>query len=118
MVHAAYDAAELVRGAPTKIEVAATYGSKILAGCADGSLRIFAPLQEDSDQGEGIQRGGYVQEKAVSMFWEEVTVGDGGVSFEASSDCSVGMDRVSSASQSRGRGSDIKDEVRERLCVG
>lgn len=72
MVHVAYDAVELVRGAPTKIEVAAIYGSKILAGCADGSLRIFTPLQEDSDQGEGIQRGGYVQEKAVSMFWKKL----------------------------------------------
>ncbi|GLT39132.1 hypothetical protein SLA2020_133390 [Shorea laevis] len=43
MVHSAYDCFELLGGCPTKIDAIESYGSKLLLGCSDGSLRIYAP---------------------------------------------------------------------------
>ncbi|KAG4386534.1 hypothetical protein AAZX31_11G066400 [Glycine max] len=48
MVHSAYDCLELVRECPAKIESIESYDSKLLVGCSDGSLRIFAPETESS----------------------------------------------------------------------
>ncbi|GAB4846823.1 Vam6/Vps39-like protein, variant 2 [Ancistrocladus abbreviatus] len=50
MVHNAYDSYELVGYCPTKIDSVESYGSKLLLGCSDGSLRIYAPESADSDQ--------------------------------------------------------------------
>ncbi|XP_047313563.1 vacuolar sorting protein 39-like [Impatiens glandulifera] len=49
MVHNAYDSFELIRNCPTKIDAVESYGSKLLLGCSDGSLRIFAPEFAVSD---------------------------------------------------------------------
>lgn len=43
MVHSAYDSFELLTDCPTKIEAIESYGSKLLLGCSDGSLRIYGP---------------------------------------------------------------------------
>lgn len=43
MVHSAYDSFELFNDCPTKIDAVESYGSKLLLGCSDGSLRIYAP---------------------------------------------------------------------------
>ncbi|XP_061342350.1 vacuolar sorting protein 39 [Gastrolobium bilobum] len=49
MVHSAYDCLELVGDCPSKIESIESYGSKLLVGCSDGSLRIYGPEMESSD---------------------------------------------------------------------
>lgn len=49
MVHGAYDSFELLRDCPTKIESIEAYGQKLLLGCSDGSLRIYAPESSGSD---------------------------------------------------------------------
>ncbi|KAK4778126.1 hypothetical protein SAY87_018313 [Trapa incisa] len=43
MVHSAYDSFELLTDCPTKIEAVESYGTKLLLGCLDGSLRIYGP---------------------------------------------------------------------------
>ncbi|GAB4827022.1 Vam6/Vps39-like protein [Ancistrocladus abbreviatus] len=50
MVHNAFDSYELLSNCPTKIDSVESYGSKVLLGCSDGSLRIFAPESADSDR--------------------------------------------------------------------
>lgn len=49
MVHSAYDSFELLSDFPTKIDAVDSYGSKLLLGCSDGSLRIYAPESFSSD---------------------------------------------------------------------
>ena len=49
MVHSAYDSFQLLSDCPTKIEVVESYGSKILLGCSDGSLKIYAPNPSGSN---------------------------------------------------------------------
>ncbi|XP_028554318.1 vacuolar sorting protein 39 [Dendrobium catenatum] len=83
MVHSAYDLVELVKGCNAKVESLATYGSKILLGCSDGSLRIFVPTSalsiasSPSSGDEGLQpsdsdikREPYALERAMSGFWK------------------------------------------------
>ncbi|KAF4393271.1 hypothetical protein G4B88_002005 [Cannabis sativa] len=41
---------QLVTNCPTKIESIESYGSKLLLGCSDGSLRIYAPESSGSDR--------------------------------------------------------------------
>lgn len=71
MVHSAYDCVELVRDVPTKIESIQSYGSKLLAGCSDGSLRIFAAEAESSDGSKSyaLERNllGFAKKPVVSM---------------------------------------------------
>ena len=43
MVHSAYDSFELLSDCPSKIETIEAYGTKLILGCSDGSLRIYAP---------------------------------------------------------------------------
>ncbi|KAJ7952999.1 vam6/Vps39-like protein [Quillaja saponaria] len=50
MVHSAYDSFELLSACPAKIEAVESYGSKLLLGCSDGSLRIYAPDSSDADR--------------------------------------------------------------------
>lgn len=50
MVHSAYDSFELLSDCPTKIEAIESYGEKLLLGCTDGSLRIYAPESSGSDR--------------------------------------------------------------------
>ncbi|VVA09721.1 PREDICTED: vam6/Vps39 [Prunus dulcis] len=48
MVHSAYDSFELISDCPTKIEAIESYGPKLLLGCSDGSLKIYAPDSSSS----------------------------------------------------------------------
>lgn len=71
MVHSAYDCLELVRECPAKIESIESYGSKLLVGCSDGSLRIFA-LETESSEGSkayALERNivGFAKKAVVSM---------------------------------------------------
>ncbi|ONH96827.1 hypothetical protein PRUPE_7G154500 [Prunus persica] len=50
MVHSAYDSFELISDCPTKIEAIESYGPKLLLGCSDGSLKIYAPDSSSSDR--------------------------------------------------------------------
>ncbi|TQD70941.1 hypothetical protein C1H46_043524 [Malus baccata] len=50
MVHSAYDSFELIGDCPTKIEAIESYGPKLLLGCSDGSLKIYAPDSSGSDR--------------------------------------------------------------------
>lgn len=50
MVHSAYDSFELLSNCPSKIEAVESFGSKLLLGCSDGSLKIYAPESSDSDR--------------------------------------------------------------------
>ncbi|XP_026393514.1 vacuolar sorting protein 39-like [Papaver somniferum] len=49
MVHSAYDSLELLqlKNNSTKIQSVGSYGSKILVGCADGSMLIYVPSSTD-----------------------------------------------------------------------
>ena len=49
MVHSAYDSFELLCDSPTKIDAVESYGSKLIIGCNDGSLRIYSPESSSSD---------------------------------------------------------------------
>ncbi|KAK7307536.1 hypothetical protein VNO77_40698 [Canavalia gladiata] len=63
MVHSAYDCLEVVGHCPAKIEAIESYGSKLLVGCSDGSLRTYAPETESSDRSKP-----YVLEKNLTGF--------------------------------------------------
>lgn len=72
MVHSAYDCVELVPECPAKIESVEAYGSKLLLGCSDGSLRIFAPETEFSSDGSksyALERNlvGFAKKPVLSM---------------------------------------------------
>ncbi|ONK80114.1 uncharacterized protein A4U43_C01F14030 [Asparagus officinalis] len=73
MVHSAYDSVELVKACPAKIETVAVYDSKLILGCSDCSLRIYAPPSGDDGDGE-IRRGLYELEKTVTGFWKKAPV--------------------------------------------
>ncbi|KAL5990834.1 hypothetical protein ACLOJK_011739 [Asimina triloba] len=72
MVHSAYDCIELLKNPPAKISAVASYGSDLLVGCSDGSLRIYTPRSQQSPPSDshlaGIQRDAYVLEKTVTGF--------------------------------------------------
>ncbi|PKI63662.1 vacuolar sorting protein 39 isoform X2 [Punica granatum] len=72
MVHSAYDSFELLTDCPAKIEAIESYGSKLLLGCSDGSLRIYGPdSSPPSDfhhQGFDLRRAPYVLERNVTGF--------------------------------------------------
>ncbi|KAL7255835.1 hypothetical protein ACSBR1_009884 [Camellia fascicularis] len=74
MVHSAFDSFELLNGCPTKIDAIESYGSKILLGCSDGSLRIYGPESSVSDrslpsvQTLELRKEPYVLERTVNGF--------------------------------------------------
>ncbi|XP_078433921.1 vacuolar sorting protein 39 [Wolffia australiana] len=80
MAHSAFDAVEAVRGSPARIEVAGVHGSKILMGCSDCALRIYAPLQAvetlgwSAAHGKEMRKENYVLERTVSGFWRKSPV--------------------------------------------
>ncbi|KAG6549551.1 hypothetical protein Mapa_008932 [Marchantia paleacea] len=43
MVHNAFDSVQILRDCPAKIESVGLWGARLLLGCIDGSLRIYAP---------------------------------------------------------------------------
>ncbi|KAM1174554.1 hypothetical protein ACFX19_027666 [Malus domestica] len=75
MVHSAYDSFELISDCPTKIEAIESYGQKLLIGCSDGSLKIYAPDSSGSDRsppsdyhGHKLQKEPYALERNVAGF--------------------------------------------------
>ncbi|KAK9990410.1 hypothetical protein SO802_025395 [Lithocarpus litseifolius] len=77
MVHSAYDSFQLLSDCPTKIDAVESYGSKLLLGCSDGSLKIYAPDPSCSDrsppsdyllQAQDLRREPYVLERNVAGF--------------------------------------------------
>ena len=77
MVHSAYDSFQLLSNCPTKIDAVESYGSKLLLGCSDGSLKIYAPDPSGSDrspppdylpQAQDLRREPYVLERNVAGF--------------------------------------------------
>ncbi|XP_048445299.1 vacuolar sorting protein 39 [Pyrus x bretschneideri] len=75
MVHSAYDSFELIGDCPTKIEAIESYGPKLLLGCSDGSLKIYAPDSSGSDRtppsdyhAHKLQREPYALERNVAGF--------------------------------------------------
>lgn len=75
MVHSAYDSIELVNNCPSKIEIVASYSSKLLVGCSDCSLRIYAPPSDSGDDAGGgdgeIKQEVYELERTVAGFWKK-----------------------------------------------
>ncbi|KAK3008435.1 hypothetical protein RJ639_014433 [Escallonia herrerae] len=77
MVHSAYDSFELINDCPAKIDAIESYGSKLLVGCSDGSLRIYGPESSSSDQSPppdrlthtlDLRKEPYVLERTVNGF--------------------------------------------------
>ncbi|XP_068336802.1 vacuolar sorting protein 39-like [Pyrus communis] len=75
MVHSAYDSFELIGDCPTKIEAIESYGPKLLLGCSDGSLKIYAPDSSGSDRtppsdyhAHKLQKEPYALERNVAGF--------------------------------------------------
>lgn len=69
MVHSAYDSFELLTNCPSKIESIESYGSKILLGCTDGSLLIYAPESERSATvPEEMRKEAYSLERSLKGF--------------------------------------------------
>ncbi|KAM1933634.1 hypothetical protein ACFX15_017915 [Malus domestica] len=75
MVHSAYDSFELIGDCPTKIEAIESYGPKLLLGCSDGSLKIYAPDSSGSDRSppsdyhaHKLQKEPYALERNVAGF--------------------------------------------------
>ncbi|XP_010548331.1 PREDICTED: vam6/Vps39-like protein [Tarenaya hassleriana] len=70
MVHSAYDSFQLLKDCPARIDALESYGSKIFAGCYDGSLRIYAPETSASDRFPPLelQKQPYVLDKTVVGF--------------------------------------------------
>ncbi|KAM5576170.1 vacuolar sorting protein 39 [Rosa sericea] len=74
MVHSAYDSVELISDCPTKIEAIESYGPKLLLGCSDGSLRIYAPDSSGSRSPpsdyhtQSLQKEPYSLERNVTGF--------------------------------------------------
>ncbi|KAF7828852.1 vam6/Vps39-like protein [Senna tora] len=71
MVHSAYDSFELLGNCPSKIEAIESYGLKLLLGCSDGSLRIYAPESSDSDE---LRKEAYVLERNLTGFAKKPVV--------------------------------------------
>ncbi|XP_021300991.1 vam6/Vps39-like protein [Herrania umbratica] len=73
MVHNAYDSFELLNDCPTKIDAIESYGSKLLLGCSDGSLRIYGPDSSGADRSppsdqHALRKEPYALEKTVAGF--------------------------------------------------
>ncbi|XP_039010513.1 vacuolar sorting protein 39-like [Hibiscus syriacus] len=70
MVHSAYDSFQLLTGCPNKIDAIESYGSKLLLGCSDGSLRIYGsdPSADRSPPSDphALRKEPYSLERTVS----------------------------------------------------
>ncbi|XP_058766537.1 vacuolar sorting protein 39-like [Vicia villosa] len=74
MVHSAYDSFELLTDCPSKIESVESYGSKILLGCADGSLLVYAPESKRSATVPEIRKELYTLERNLKGFAKKAVV--------------------------------------------
>ncbi|KAL4352879.1 hypothetical protein GQ457_06G039820 [Hibiscus cannabinus] len=79
MVHSAYDSFELLTKCPTKIDVIESYGSKLLLGCSDGSLRIYGSDPSDAERSppsdpHALRKEPYALERTVSGFSKKALI--------------------------------------------
>ncbi|GMI78329.1 vacuolar protein sorting 39, EMBRYO DEFECTIVE 2754 [Hibiscus trionum] len=79
MVHSAYDSFQLLTGCPTKIDAIESYGSKLLLGCSDGSLRIYGSDPSDADRSppsdlHALRKEPYALERTVSGFSKKALI--------------------------------------------
>ncbi|CAB80329.1 hypothetical protein [Arabidopsis thaliana] len=68
MVHNAYDSFQLLKDCPARIDAVESYGSKLFAGCYDGSLRIYSPPESSASDPSELHQETYVLEKTVAGF--------------------------------------------------
>ncbi|XP_044480658.1 vacuolar sorting protein 39-like [Mangifera indica] len=73
MVHGAYDSFQLLTNFSPKINAIASYDSKLLLGCSDGSLKIYGPESSDSDRSSlsdhhALRKEQYDLERTVGGF--------------------------------------------------
>ncbi|KAE8707094.1 MIP18 family protein [Hibiscus syriacus] len=73
MVHSAYDSFEILNDCPARIDAVQSYGSKLLVGCSDGSLRICAPDSSGADRSppsdpHSLRKEPYALERTVTGF--------------------------------------------------
>ncbi|KHG02853.1 Vam6/Vps39-like protein [Gossypium arboreum] len=73
MVHSAYDSFQLITDCPTKIDAIESYGSKLLLGCSDGSLRIYVSDSSGADRSppsdpHALRKEPYALERTVAGF--------------------------------------------------
>ncbi|XVF59623.1 hypothetical protein PTKIN_Ptkin07bG0290500 [Pterospermum kingtungense] len=73
MVHNAYDSFELLNNCPTKIDSIESYGSKLILGCSDGSLRIYGPDSSGADRSppsdqHALRKEPYAPERTIPGF--------------------------------------------------
>ncbi|MBA0560782.1 hypothetical protein Golob_017659 [Gossypium lobatum] len=73
MVHSAYDSFQLLTDCPTKIDAIESYGSKLLLGCSDGSLRIYVSDSSGADRSppsdpHALRKEPYALERTVAGF--------------------------------------------------
>lgn len=73
MVHTAYDSFELLTNSPSKIESIESYGSKLLLGCSNGSLLVYAP-EHSVPAPEEMRKEAYVLERNVNGFAKKAVV--------------------------------------------
>ncbi|KAK8685821.1 hypothetical protein V6N13_124855 [Hibiscus sabdariffa] len=78
MVHNAYDSFQLLTGCPTKIDAIEFYGSKLLLGCSDGSLRIYGSDLSDADRSpsdpHALRKELYALERTVAGFSKKAPI--------------------------------------------
>lgn len=68
MVHNAYDSFQLLKDCPARIDAVESYGSKLFAGCYDGSLRIYSPPESSASDPSELHHETYVLETTVAGF--------------------------------------------------
>ncbi|AET03930.2 vacuolar sorting protein 39 [Medicago truncatula] len=73
MVHTAYDSFELLTNSTSKIESIESYGSKLLLGCSNGSLLVYAP-EHSVPAPEEMRKEAYVLERNVNGFAKKAVV--------------------------------------------
>ncbi|KAE8655091.1 hypothetical protein F3Y22_tig00117034pilonHSYRG00716 [Hibiscus syriacus] len=79
MVHSAYDSFQLLTGCPNKIDAIESYGSKLLLGCSDGSLRIYGSDPSDADRSppfdpHALRKEPYALQRTVSGFSKKALI--------------------------------------------
>ncbi|CAH8274115.1 unnamed protein product [Arabidopsis lyrata] len=68
MVHNAYDSFQLLKDCPARIDAVESYGSKLFAGCYDGSLRIYSPPESSASDPSELHQETFVLETTVAGF--------------------------------------------------
>ncbi|KAH9606456.1 hypothetical protein KSS87_002854 [Heliosperma pusillum] len=69
MVHSAYDTIELISDTPSKIDTVESHSSNLFLACSDGSLRIYQPDSNSSDNpSDSLAKQPYALDKTLTNF--------------------------------------------------